>query len=174
MGAGENNHAGPSNLARRRSGSLGRNNGGGSKIGEDSETFVPGHSSDSESDGGESDDEASTRKADDERRKKFLMLGSTAGVSRADLRPKIQMFGDDYGDAEEEADEEATLVGDRRAGDEEEGSEEGNVVVNQSGGLSDKAGIILVRLFSLFFDTLMNDFTNREYTTSSSLYPNSL
>ncbi|THU98478.1 hypothetical protein K435DRAFT_777462 [Dendrothele bispora CBS 962.96] len=149
---GEENEGASSTLARRRSGSLGgrKDSSDGVEsepraVGEDSETFVPGRSSDSESDGGESDDGVAARREGAERRKQFLNLGTTAGVSKVNLRPEIKMFGDDYGEADEEVDEEATLVGGRRAGerDEEEGSEEGDITGNQNSNLSDKAGIIL-------------------------------
>ncbi|KAF5352299.1 hypothetical protein D9758_011927 [Tetrapyrgos nigripes] len=134
---------------------IGGSGGAGVNVREDSQIFVPGHSSDSESDV-ESEDGESARKEGAERRKKFLTLGSTAGVSKVDLRPEIRMFGDDYGDGDgegegdEEADEEATLVGNRRTRDRDRDEEEGSVdeeedlgANHNGGGLSAKAGIIL-------------------------------
>lgn len=112
--------------------------------------FVPGDASDS--DGDESDDGIQTRNKSDNRRRSLLGLHE-AGVSSVNVSPVLPNYQEEDEDV---LDEGAVLVG--RSRDEEEGGEESEDGADEhdGGGLSAKAGIILVR----FFDSAVQPSTN--------------
>ncbi|THV02069.1 hypothetical protein K435DRAFT_963326 [Dendrothele bispora CBS 962.96] len=124
MSASESGNAGPSTVTGRSRNSE-RKSVRDSRVGEDSQIFIAGHASDSESD--REDDDLLAREAEEERRKLFATSTPATVVS-----PVRSAAGGDYGDIDQEVDEEARLFG--------SGSD---VAVEQSGDLSDKAGIIL-------------------------------
>lgn len=102
-------------------------------------------SPDSGSEGDESDTDIQERKARDASRKKMLLGNLGAGVSRVRVASSTRDYGTYDNEDEDEDGEDAVLVGGNRDRDLEGGED-----VEESrptGGLSAKAGIILVSVF---------------------------